>query len=164
MIISRCLGYTYLILETMSDELISEDRIGARRLLAVSGMYKYWIKKSWLIPHNIVNFKSEDIETGNKLNIFYKANKAMKDAVSLCKKPAARNIHNNEIIITDCEKIIFNGIENMLEGTGAYIKLLYEGGDYSKQSVCMACGTSTDNEPCPVCGGGKNQIVKWWEL
>ena len=148
----------------MSDELISESRIAARRLLAVSGMYKYWIKKSWLIPHSIVNFKSEPIENCNKLNIFNKANKAMKDAVSLCKKPAARNIHNNEIIITDGEKIIFNGIENMLEGTGAYIKLLYEGGDYSNQSVCMTCGTSTNNEPCPVCGGAKNQIVKWWNL
>ena len=164
MIISRALCQAEFALETLSDNLISQYRPTARRLLSVSEIYKFWAKKTFAIQYNDASLKLIDFSNSDMTVIFFETTKPLIKFVYSLKSGAALS-NGQKIEISTDEKILLNGLYNMLQGTRAYISTLYNGGDYSTKRVCMACGISTDDvEACPVCGGGKNQIVKWIDL
>lgn len=156
--IPTALTQAKIALKKWSDKSLSQSRATARRLATVAEMYEFWTARSWMMPHDVIDQGWWDMERDDVSlpQVFFETNEALINGVAGLKegRPAEP---------TWGERIIIDGVLDMLRGTRDFLTALCDGTQFPENTVCMTCGTTAAGDQCPICLGRGNQIANWWD-
>ena len=158
-------GQVGLALKRMSDIAILESRPKARRLAALAEIAAFWAAKGWnsywIVDIGVVDLDGDDADAlhGVVSGTLDDIGAAAKDVLE-----GRVKIDGQVLELRGEDERVAKGIRGMVGTMKTVVEWACGKGNPPSFGICMTCGTPTTDDECPVCGGGRNQIVMAWGI